>query len=132
MAAVQLGKGSFEILDLGNVEESDIRRSRIVDQIVLMIILRRVEPLQGIHSGDYRPCIYMGIAQLADIGFGDPLLSVVAVKYRGTVLSADIGALPVELGGIVHDRERDLQYLSVGNLRRVKDDLDRLGMAGGP
>ena len=61
----------------------------------------------------------------------EPLLIVIRVKNRGAVRGADIGALTIELSGIVRDGKKDAQQLAIGDLRRIVDDPDGFGMAGG-
>ena len=57
----------------------------------------------------------MRLIELIDVRLGDVLLRIVRVENDRTVLGTLIGSLAVELGGVEHDRECDLQYLTVGN-----------------
>src|ERR1700685_3021371 len=51
---VELGKGLLEIPDLGHVEHGDVRGGRVVNQVILMVILRGVKPLERIHARNDR------------------------------------------------------------------------------
>src|SRR5450755_3811017 len=53
-AAVEFGEAALEALDLGHIDHRDIGRGGMVNQIILMVILRRVEPLERIDSRDDR------------------------------------------------------------------------------
>ncbi len=129
---VQFWKCSFEILDLGNVVSRYVGSAGIMEQVVLVIVLCGIEAVQGIYAGDDGPGKSMSLAQLTDVRLGDLLLPVIGIKDGGAILAAHVRPLPIELRGIVHHGKRDLQYLSVGNLSGVEDDLDRLRMTGGP
>jgi hypothetical protein len=56
------------------------------------------------------------------------LLLVAGVEDGRPVAGPDVVALPV-LGRRVVDLEEELQQVPVGDLVRVEDDLDRLGVA---
>src|ERR1022692_2372373 len=53
-ATIQIGKGALEVLDLGQVESRDIGRAGMVNQIILMVVFRRIKPLERIYPGDDR------------------------------------------------------------------------------
>src|SRR5580698_7358218 len=104
----------------------------VMYQIVLMIILVIVETPERIDGRGYRPCKDMRLIQLLDVSLSNTLLIFVAVENRRPVLRADIGALAVELGGVMHHRKCNLQNLAVGNGSRVEGDFHGLRVAGGP
>ena len=68
LSAIKFRKRALEILDLGNVIDRDIRLGWIVDQVVLVITLRRIETLERIYASDDRPRKCVCLIQLADIG----------------------------------------------------------------
>lgn len=98
--------------------------------VILMMLLGRIERLQGHNLRDDRPTEDLRISQLLDVRFGDTFLLGVRVEDRRAVLRPNIRTLPVELCRIVGDLEEHLQQLSVRNLPRIVGDLDRLSMAG--
>src|ERR1700722_19747999 len=94
--AVKLRVGTPEIFYLGHVVERDVRDRRIMNQVVLVIVLRRVKSAQGIHAGDYRPRKCRRALLFADGNLGRALLSCVDVENRGAILPAYMGSLPIE------------------------------------
>src|SRR5580698_10315004 len=66
-----------------------------------------------------------------DIGdrvLGDLALLVVKIEDRRAVTRPDIATLTIPRRRVVY-LEEQLEQLPVGDLRRIKDDLDRLGVA---
>src|SRR5450432_153115 len=119
-----------KMIDLGRVIERNVGIIRMQGGVVLVIALGGIKSLQSRHLGDDRPGEKFGLLQLGDVGLGDAFLFAVAVENCGTILAAGVRALPVELGWIVRNREKNLKELAIRNLRGVVSDLDRLGMAG--
>jgi hypothetical protein len=87
-------------------------------QIILVMRFRRIKLLQ---RHDLRNDRHTG-CQLPDIGSSDLLLLGAGVKNCGAVLTADIGALTVELGRVMRDADEHMQQLPVGYLRRIECD----------
>jgi len=99
-------------------------------RIILVIGLCRIEAFE---RNDLRydwAGKYLRLIELRDVGLRDSLLFIIRIKDRRSVLRTFIGALTVQLRGIVRNREEYAQQFSVGDLRRIVDDLNRLGMAG--
>ena len=131
LPAIEIRKRALEILDLRNVVHRDVGLRRIVDQIILMVALRRIKSFQRIYAGDNRARKRMGAIQLRDVSFGNALLILIGIENGGSILCAGIGSLAIQLRGIVDHGKCDLQYLPVGNGGRVKGYLDRFRMACG-
>ena len=53
------------------------------------------------------------------------------IKDGGAVAGALVRALPVQLRGVMRDREEDAQERAVGDPGRIERHLDRFGMACG-
>src|ERR1035438_9107390 len=96
-----------------------------------MISLRRIERAQRDHFGHDGGWEHFGCVDPADVGLGGLFLVLVGVEDDGAVLSADVGALAIFLGGVVGDGEKDLQKLAIGDLGRIVGDLDGFGVTGG-
>ena len=73
-----------------------------------MVRFGRMEGLPRLDAGDNRGQKHAGLGKLLDIRSGATLLHRILREYRRTVLRADIIALPVQLGGIMRDREKHL------------------------
>src|SRR5271156_322992 len=65
---------------------------------------------------------------VSDCVFCDTFLLVGGIEDRRAIAGSAVVSLPIECGWIVNLKE-ELQQLAVAQLLRVKDDLDRLGMA---
>src|SRR5437660_5023400 len=98
--------------------------------IILVIGLGRIEAFERNNLRYDRAGKYLRLIELRDVGLRDALLFIVRIKDRRSVLSAFIGALTVQLGRIVRNREEHAQQFSVGDLRGIVDDLNRFGVAG--
>src|SRR5262245_4035069 len=123
-------KDLLEVLDLGQIVDDDIRVRRMPEQEILMVGLGGVEGAQCVHPSDDGPGERLTLLELGDVGLRDPPLRFVGVEDAGSILAANIGSLAVELCGIVHDREVDLEHLTIRQLLRIEADLHRLGMPG--
>ena len=82
-----------------------------------MIALRRIERAARLDSGDDRLLEPVRLIELGDVGLGDVRLLGVGWEDRRAILGAGIRALPVELSGIVHDREENLEHPPIADLR---------------
>src|SRR5262245_35301172 len=92
---------------------------------VLMVFLGGIESPELRHLGHDRLTEHLSVLKLLDVSFRDPLLLGVFPEDCRTVLFTPIRTLPVQLGGIVSDREKYLEKLPVGKLRRIEGNLDR-------
>src|SRR5207237_8543956 len=77
----------------------------LVRGIVLLVGLGWIKILQWNYLGHDRALEDLGFFELCDIRLGDPLLVVGAIENGRTILGAFVGALPVQLRGIVGHRE---------------------------
>src|SRR4030095_6803536 len=127
---VVVGKDLLQGLHLRKVVEDNIGLVRVQRQIVLVIVFRRIERVELVDLGRDRLFVDLRRIELGDVGLCHLFLLVIGGKDCRAILRADIGALAVELGRVVHDGEEDLQNLAVGNLLRVVFDLDRFGVTG--
>jgi hypothetical protein len=99
-------------------------------QVVFLVVLLCLEELSG--PGDLRDDRpFEDTGPLDFLLDGESLLPLLIgmIEYRGTVLLADVGTLPVQGGGIVHPEE-DVQEFVVCDLVRVELDPDGFGMTG--
>src|SRR4051794_34231952 len=96
-------------------------------QIILMVVLRGPElgVVDDLRRDRPRPLLLRAL----DGFLGRLALLVVVYEDRGAVLRADVVPLPVRRGRIVQ-AEEEVEDVVVGDLRRVEDDLDGLGVAG--
>src|SRR5262249_15455509 len=99
---------------------------------VLMIGLGGIEGAAGFEGGDDLAAEAARLAQLVDIRLGDARLLLAGREDGRAILRADIRTLAIELRGIVHHREVDLQQAAIAHLARVVDDADGFGMTGAP
>ena len=81
--------------------------------VVLMISLGLIIRVESGDLRDDRPPEDFGLIELLNVGFGDALLLVAGVENCRAVLRARIGALPVQLGGVMRDGEKDFEELAV-------------------
>ena len=95
-----------------------------------MIPLGFVERLQRLERGDDRGVERVRAVQLGDVRLGHAALLRRAVEDGRPILPAHVVTLPVQLGGIVRDREEHLQDAPERDPRRVVAHLDDLGMVG--
>src|SRR5882672_5898425 len=113
---VTIRKDLLQVLDLRDVVEGNIGLVRVQRQVVLVIVLRRIERLQRADLGHDRLLVDLGGVELGDIGLRHLLLLVIGGEDRRAILRAGVGALAVQLGRVVHDREKDLQDLAIADL----------------
>src|ERR1700740_808988 len=99
-------------------------------RIILVIGLGRIETFERNDLGYDRAGKYLRLIELRDVGLRDPLLFIIRIKDRRSVLSTFIGALTVQLRGIVRNREEYAQQFAVSDLRGIVDDLHGFGVAG--
>jgi hypothetical protein len=98
---------------------------------MLVVRLGVIEAFERRDLGDDFSGEDVGGIELGDVGLCDAALLVAGIEDRRAVGGADVGALAVELSGIVGDGEEDAEELAVGDLRGIVDDLDGFGVAGG-
>src|ERR1700691_4828506 len=103
---------------------------RMQDQKVLVIVLGRVEAGQRLKLCHDRLWKNTRLIELGDIRLGDALLVSVRIEDSRAIRWSLIGALIIQFGRIVRNREINLQNLAVGNLLRIVSDLNRLGVTG--
>jgi hypothetical protein len=97
-------------------------------QVILVLRLGLPErPGRG-HLGDHLARPQARRVDIGDRVLCDPLLRVACIEDRRPVAGADVVALPVPRGRVV-DLEEELQQVTEGELVRVEDDLDGLGVA---
>src|SRR5690606_18684503 len=103
-----------------------------VGEVLLVVVLGEVERAGRDDLGGDRAVAGAGQHRLEGVpgGLGGGLLGVGVVEDHRAVLGADVVALAEALGGVVALPE-DLEQVGVGDLLRVEDDADRLGVAGG-
>ena len=122
-------EGLLELLDLRADHERAVALVRVVEEVVLVVGLGRRVVGERHHFGDDRRAVRLARLDLADHVLGHLLLRVAGGVDAAAVLGADVVALAVQRGRVVHDEE-DLQHLAQRDLRRVELDLDHLGVAG--
>ena len=89
--------------NFGAVADQDVRVIGIMERVVLMVGLRIVEALQWDYLSDDRSWEDSRCIELSDISRGNPVLLPAGVKDGSTIRGAHVGALPVQLRGIVRD-----------------------------
>ena len=80
--------------------------------IILLVILGFIEGFERADLGDDWPRENFGLIELSNVGLCNSLLLFVAVKNGRAILSAGVGTLPIELGGIVGHRKKDFEQLT--------------------
>src|SRR2546421_4671484 len=85
---VVLRKDLLQVLDLRQVIIGNIGLARVQRQVILVIGLGRIKPLQRTDLGHDRLLVDLGGIELRDIGLRDLLLFVGGGEDRGTVLRA--------------------------------------------
>jgi len=126
---VQVGKLPAQVLNLGRVVVEDVRLIRMQCGVVLVIGLSRIERLQRHDLGHDGAREHFRCVELRDVSLCNPLLLVVAVENRRAILRAIVRTWRLSCVGSCAT-EKTLAEVSVSDLRRVVDDLHRLGMAG--
>src|SRR5688572_25691395 len=100
---------------------------RVALQKVLVVRLGPIER-SALESRRYLLRIRVSGVELRDVFLRDFTLLRIGRKNRRSVLRAVIGPLSVELCGIVHNGEKDVQELAEADFGRVVDDLDAFGV----
>src|ERR1700722_6844326 len=98
-----------EVVELGHVVDGYIGKGRGGIQEILMMCLGRNESTGVLDAGDDWGAEDFGAVELSDVGLGDPFLRLILREGGRPVLSPCVWALPVELGRVVHDGEKDQQ-----------------------
>src|SRR5215470_11400818 len=96
-------------------------------QVVLVLGLGLPEGPGGLNRGDHLARPQAGGVDVGDRVLGDLLLRVAGVEDGRPVAGPHVVALPVERGRVV-DLEEELEQVPIGDLLRVEDDLDGLGV----
>jgi len=91
----------MKLRHFGRIVVGNVGVVRMTRRIVLMVSLGGIESSQGNNLGHDRMREDLSLCELCNIGLCNPLLFIVAVKNRGTVLSTHIRTLPVQLGRIM-------------------------------
>ncbi len=130
LAHIQFGNHLAQMFDLGKIVHRDIRLIRMMHRVVLVVGLRRIKRLQRDYLRDNGLGKNFGLIQLVNVGQGNALLLVPAVKPRRTLLRAGVRSLAVQLRGIMRHGKIHLEQLPVRNLRRVIDDFYGLSVSG--
>src|SRR5262250_1277416 len=112
------------------VIKHDVRACRMLSGIVLMVSLSSIERLQRGDLGDDGSRKDLRLLQLRNVRLGNPLLLIVSIENDGSVLSAFIRPLTIQLCRIMGHGEEDLQQLSVGDSRRIVLKLYRFRVPG--
>ena len=99
-------------------------------QVILVVTLAGVEGLGAFERRHDLRLPGAGLLQLRHIGAPNPFLLRPAREQRAAILAAGIGALAIELGRVMRDREEDAQQRSVGDHCWIVGHLHRFGMAG--
>jgi len=103
----------------------------VVGEVLLVVLLRRVECAEGGHLGDDRTRPDPFGVQLGDQVAGDLLLLRRVVEDHRAVLRPHVVALAIQ-GGRIVNAEEHLQNLAVADLARVEAHLHHFGMASPP
>src|SRR5260221_1449302 len=101
--------------------------ARIGQEVVLVLRLCLPEVGCGEDLGDRLARPQAGNIDVGDGVFGDPLLLVAGVEDRRPIAAADVIALPVARAGVMN-LEEEFEDLPIADARRIKSDLDRLGV----
>jgi hypothetical protein len=123
LAAVGIRKESLELVDLGKVVDPDVGMGGVPGQEVLVVALSRIEGLAALDLRDDGAVEDMRLVELRDVGLRDLGLLRARGEDGRAVLGAGIGALTVELSGIVRDREEDLKQPAVADHPRIERHL---------
>ena len=74
LTTVDASKQFFQILDLWNIVENNVRILGIMNQIILMVTFRGIEVFECIHPRDNGTAKHVGLSQLNDVGLCNLLL----------------------------------------------------------
>ena len=99
--------------------------------IPLVVVLGFIEFFSRGDLGGDRPAEAPGRIELFDVHLSGFFLLLAVKKDYGSVLSSDVRALSVDLGGIMKLEEK-LQELLVADHGGIEGDLDRFRMPGFP
>src|SRR5438067_10803656 len=123
IGAIDVWLGPLQVLDLRQIVDHDVWTRRIPRQVVLVIVLGRIEGLVQLDTGNDRRLEDGRLPELVDVGLRDPGLLGAGRKDRRAVLRAYVRALAIELGRIVGHGEVNLQELGVADHLRIEGDL---------
>jgi len=107
--AKPFGKEALQVPYLGQVVDDNVRLRGVTGHVVLVVAFSGVEGLAGFDFGDDGGIENAGGVQLGDVGAGELGLFVRLREDGRAVLRAAVGALAVQLGGVVGDGKEDAQ-----------------------
>ncbi len=106
-----------------------VRMPGVMLHEILVVLFSGVERFERFERRDDRPIKCICLVELINVSPGDALVVFIGVEDRRAVLSADVGALPIELRRVVRGEE-NAQQLSVADLRRVIANLNHFRVIG--
>src|SRR5579885_2639156 len=107
--------------------ESDVGLIEMLPDVILVVVLCRIERREGLERGDNRTGKDLGLCQLPDFGLRSASFGFIGVEDRRPILRADIVVLTIELGRVMGVK-KDVEQPIVRDLSRVVPDADGLGV----
>jgi len=96
-------------------------------QVILVFVLTSPERTSRFYFGHRFSVPDSRGIDVCDRLFCGPFLLIARIEDRGAIAGSEVVSLPIQSGWIVNLKE-ELQQLSIAQLLRIKDNLDRLGM----
>src|SRR5277367_6841033 len=81
--------------------EPDVGLIEMLSDVILVVVLCRIEGCEGLERRDNRTGKDLGSCQLLDFGLRDASFGFIGEEDRRTVLRADIVVLTIELGRVM-------------------------------
>src|SRR5579872_205009 len=103
--------------------------TRILDEVLLVVILRRIELARCGYLGRDRPREFSGFIPACFDTLRGLFLGFAGVENGRAILGPHVVMLPVESGGIVHSEEV-IKQVRVTQPGGIELHLNRLGMSG--
>src|SRR6266404_3646987 len=122
LSAIELGKLALQQFEFGHIHRADVTVVGMMNEIVLVIILRVVKDWSGYDLRHNGVLIEFRCVELSDIHRGNFLLLFRRIKNCRAILRSDIWPLAIFLRRVVGDAEENHQELAVGDARTVVND----------
>jgi len=127
---VELREVAFQTVEFRKVHRADVAVVHMVDEIVLVVVLRIVK-IGGANELGH-DCAFENSCgvELCDVRGGDFLLFLRGEENCRAILCPDIRSLAILLRWVVRDAEKNHQELAIRNFGRVIYHADTFGVTG--
>src|ERR1700687_5470380 len=103
--SIEVGKLLAKACDFRQVVHHDVGLVRMVNGVVLMVSFGFIEGFESDNLRRNAAIKDLCLVELVNISFGNVLLFFAGVKDSRAVLRADVRSLPIQLRGVMRNRE---------------------------